>query len=82
MYQLPSLTNGISKSQLKIMADMSLKEIFDNGKIIEQAKKIELENLKKAYCDGIVLYWHDDNLEELWNEKLKEIETELLNQTK
>ena len=43
-------------------------------KIIEQAKKIELENLKKAYCDGIVLYWHDDNLEELWNEKLKEIE--------
>jgi len=41
-----------------------------------------MENLKKAYCDGIVLYWHDDNLEELWNEKLKEIETELLNQTK
>jgi hypothetical protein len=48
MYQLPTLTNGISKSQLKIMADMSLKEIFENGKIIEAAEALSvMENFIK-----------------------------------
>ena len=42
MYQLPTLTNGISKSQLKIMADMSLQEIFQNGKIIEAAEALSV----------------------------------------
>jgi hypothetical protein len=42
MYQLPTLTNGISKSQLKIMADMSLQEIFENGKIIEAAEALSV----------------------------------------
>ena len=48
MYQLPSLTNGISKSQLKIMADLSLQEIFENGKIIEAAEALSvMENFIK-----------------------------------
>ena len=48
MYQLPTLTNGISKSQLKIMADMSLKEIFDNGRAIEAAEALSvMENFIK-----------------------------------
>lgn len=48
MYQLPTLTNGISKSQLKIMADMSLQEIFENGKIIEAAEALSvMENFIK-----------------------------------
>ena len=42
MYQLPTLSNGISKSQLKIMADMSLQEIFENGKIIEAAEALSV----------------------------------------
>ena len=48
MYQLPTLTNGISKSQLKLMADMSLKEIFDNGRAIEAAEALSvMENFIK-----------------------------------
>ena len=48
MYQLPQITNGISKSQIKIMADMSLQEIFDNGKIIEAAEALTImENFAK-----------------------------------
>jgi hypothetical protein len=48
MYQLPTLTNGISKSQLKIMADLSLQEIFENGKIIEAAEALSvMENFIK-----------------------------------
>jgi hypothetical protein len=48
MYKLPTLTNGISKSQLKIMADMSLKEIFDNGRAIEAAEALSvMENFIK-----------------------------------
>lgn len=48
MYQLPSITNGISKSQLKIMADMSLQEIFDNGRAIEAAEALSvMENFIK-----------------------------------
>lgn len=48
MYQLPTLTNGISKAQLKIMADMSLQEIFENGKIIEAAEALSvMENFIK-----------------------------------
>ena len=48
MYQLPTLTNGISKSQLKLMADMSLKEIFENGRAIEAAEALSvMENFIK-----------------------------------
>ena len=48
MYQLPSITNGISKSQLKIMADMSLQEIFENGRAIEAAEALSvMENFIK-----------------------------------
>jgi hypothetical protein len=48
MYQLPTLTNGISKSQLKIMADLSLQEIFDNGRAIEAAEALSvMENFIK-----------------------------------
>lgn len=48
MYQLPTITNGISKSQIKIMADMSLQEIFENGKIIEAAEALTvMENFIK-----------------------------------
>tara|TARA_R110000868_G_scaffold383742_1_gene651019 strand:+ start:189 stop:659 length:471 start_codon:yes stop_codon:yes gene_type:complete len=48
MYQLPSITNGISKSQLKIMADMSLQLIFENGTAIEAAEALSvMENFIK-----------------------------------
>lgn len=48
MYQLPQITNGISKSQIKIMADLSLQEIFENGKIIEAAEALSImENFIK-----------------------------------
>lgn len=48
MYQLPQITNGISKSQIKIMADLSLQEIFDNGKVIEAAEALTImENFAK-----------------------------------
>lgn len=48
MYQLPTLTNGISKSQLKIMADMSIQEIFENGRAIEAAEALSvMENFIK-----------------------------------
>lgn len=48
MYNLPSLTDGMSKKQIKIVAEASIRELMDNGRILEAAEALTvMENFIK-----------------------------------
>lgn len=48
MYNLPSVTAGMTKTQIKIVAEASIKELMDNGRILEAAEALTvMENFIK-----------------------------------